>query len=53
MSRRDERFEKRDWITVVLVCAMCPAQRLPFRCHVAYHRDGAQFTLADRSDTSG
>jgi hypothetical protein len=45
-SRAVEIFQRRDWLAAVVLFALSLAIRLPFRSHVAYHWDSAQFALA-------
>src|SRR5258707_15073960 len=46
MNRSAGRFERGDWLTVALLCAVSLALRIPFRSQFAYHWDSAQFALA-------
>ena len=46
MSSGETRFKPRDWMMATLFFAVGLALRVPFRSHLAYHWDSAQFTLA-------
>lgn len=40
------RFERRDWLAAAILFGASLALRVPFRSHLAYHWDSAQFALA-------
>jgi len=46
MSGGETKLERRDWMMAGVFLTVALILRIPFRSHLAYHWDGAQFALA-------